>query len=156
MARPQTHLLRLSDSEREHLEGFVRSRKGEYGLVRRAQIILLSGQGVPGSHIAKTLQLTSATVLHWRKRYLKYGFPGLTDAPRSGRPRSLEDEAIQSLVEKTLEGKPKGQTHWSTRSAAKASGISKSHVQRLFTLFGLQPHRSKTFSRLDSGKLSAG
>lgn len=146
MSRPLKHLLRLSDSEREHLESFVRSRKGEHGLVRRCQIVLLSAQGVPGSHIAKTLQLTSATVLHWRKRYLQYGFPGLTDAPRSGRPRSLEDEAIQALVQKTLKDKPKGQTHWSTRSAAQATGISKSHVQRLFSLFGLQPHRSKTFS----------
>ena len=146
MGRPQTHILKLSNSDREQLEALVRSRKGENGLVRRARIILLSADGVPGSHIAEELHLTSATVLHWRKRYLKFGFPGLTDAPRSGRPRSVEDEAIQALVQKTLKEKPKGQTHWSTRSAAQATGISKSHVQRLFSLFGLQPHRSKTFS----------
>jgi putative transposase len=146
MARPQTHILNLSASDREQLEALVRSRKGEHGLVRRARIILLSADGVAGSHIAEELQLTSATVLHWRKRYLKFGFPGLTDAPRSGRPRSVEDEAIQALVQKTLKEKPKGQAHWSTRSAAQATGISKSHVQRLFSLFGLQPHRSKTFS----------
>lgn len=146
MGRPQSHILQLSDSEREQLETIARSRKEEHGLVRRATILLLFSQGIPGSHIAAQLKLTSATVLHWKKRYLRFGFAGLTDAPRSGRPRTLEDKAIQNLVHKTLQEKPKGQTHWSTRTAAKASGISKSHVQRLFTLFGLQPHRSKTFT----------
>lgn len=73
MARPRTHILKLSDSDREQLETHVRSRKGAHGLVRRARIILLSADGVPGSHIAEELHLTSATVLHWRKRYLKFG-----------------------------------------------------------------------------------
>lgn len=36
-------------------------------------------------------------------------------------------------------------THWSVRSAAQATGISKSQVARYFNLFGLQPHRSKSF-----------
>ena len=34
-------------------------------------------------------------------------------------------------------------THWSVRSVAAETGISKSSVQRHFQLFGLQPHRSE-------------
>ncbi len=42
--------------------------------------------------------------------------------------------------------KPKdGSTHWSVRTAAAESGISKSSVQRYFQLFGLKPHRTESF-----------
>jgi len=44
-----------------------------------------------------------------------------------------------------VQSKPAHATHWSVRSAAAASGISKSTVGRYFALFGLQPHRSKGF-----------
>lgn len=45
----------------------------------------------------------------------------------------------------TLETKPKGATHWSTRSLAKKLGLSQTMVSRIWRAFGLQPHRSKTF-----------
>ena len=48
-------------------------------------------------------------------------------------------------MQKALETKPKDGTHWTVRSFADASGLSKSTVQRYFHLFGIQPHRSKSF-----------
>ncbi|NEV03379.1 helix-turn-helix domain-containing protein, partial [Bradyrhizobium uaiense] len=36
-------------------------------------------------------------------------------------------------------------THWSVRAIAKETGIAKSTVHRLFQLFGLQPHRTRSF-----------
>ena len=44
-----------------------------------------------------------------------------------------------------LHSRPAAATHWSVRSVAAESGISKSTVARYFALFGLQPHRSKSF-----------
>jgi putative transposase len=44
-----------------------------------------------------------------------------------------------------LKSTPEAGTHWTIRSAAAASGLSKSTVGRMFQLFGVQPHRSKTF-----------
>jgi putative transposase len=41
--------------------------------------------------------------------------------------------------------KPKAATHWSVRAIAKETGIAKSTVHRLFQLFGLQPHRTRSF-----------
>jgi len=38
-----------------------------------------------------------------------------------------------------------GSTHWSVRSVADETGISKTSVHRYFKLFGLQPHRSEHF-----------
>ena len=64
---------------------------------------------------------------------------------RSGRPRTVEDEAVAELITKTLARKPKAATHWSVRAIAKETGIAKSTVHRLFQLFGLQPHRTRTF-----------
>src|SRR5512134_3234605 len=40
---------------------------------------------------------------------------------------------------------PAAATHWSTRSLAKATGVSISTVQRIWRAFSLQPHRSETF-----------
>ena len=48
-------------------------------------------------------------------------------------------------MQKALAERPEGATHWSTRSFARKTALSKSTVQRYFTLFGIQPHRSRTF-----------
>ena len=49
------------------------------------------------------------------------------------------------MVTTTLETMPAAATHWSTRSMAKASGLSISTVHRIWRAFSLQPHRSETF-----------
>src|SRR5690606_18403421 len=49
------------------------------------------------------------------------------------------------LINTALRRKPSGKTHWSRRSLAEQTGLSKSTVHRYLTLFGLQPHRSKSF-----------
>jgi transposase len=69
----------------------------------------------------------------------------LTDAPRSGAPRRIDDIAVATVVTRTLEAVPAEATHWSTRSMAKAGGLSVSTVGRIWRAFGLQPHRSETF-----------
>ena len=49
------------------------------------------------------------------------------------------------MVNTALQSKPRGKTHWSRRGLAAETGLSKSTVHRYMTLFGLQPHRSKSF-----------
>ena len=44
-----------------------------------------------------------------------------------------------------LSSKPAGETHWSVRSLAEATHLSKSSVQRYLHLFGVQPHRTTSF-----------
>src|SRR3954470_2957211 len=63
------------------------------------------------------------------------------DAARRARSATTRSK----LVVKTLEEKPTGATHWSTRDMAKASGVSASSVQRIWRAFSLQPHRTETF-----------
>jgi len=81
----------------------------------------------------------------WRKRYLQHGIGGMYAEKPRARPRSHADEQVAKLMRRALNSKPKDATHWSVRSFAKASGVSKSMVQRYFALFCIQPHRSKSF-----------
>lgn len=70
---------------------------------------------------------------------------GLYDEPRPGRPRSISDEQVAELINTTLQTTPEGATHWSCRTLAKQTGVSKSTVQRVWSAFGLKPHRTESF-----------
>jgi putative transposase len=113
-------------------------------LVARAKVVLWSSEGESNSQIAARLHWTKATVGKWRQRFLQYRLPGLYDELRPGRPRTIEDEQIAALLKRTLSRKPTSGTHWTVREAARASGISKSTVHRLFQAFALQPHRTRS------------
>jgi putative transposase len=137
--------LELSAEEREQMQAIASSRSLPHGLVRRAKIILLSAEGMPNSAIAQKLGLRGGTVGKWRSRYLEGGVQGLHDELRPGRPRSISDEEVAALVQKTLRTRPQGATHWTVRSAAKGASLSKSTVHRIWRAFGLQPHRQRHF-----------
>ena len=56
--------------------------------------------------IAQRLGTTVQTVSKWRRRYQTYRLAGLTDAPRTGRPRSVDDEQVQHIVDKVRQSRP--------------------------------------------------
>lgn len=70
---------------------------------------------------------------------------GLFDEPRVGRPRKITDEQVEQVVVRTLEEKPKGRTHWSTRQMAERAGLSHSTVGRIWQAHGLKPHIVRGF-----------
>ena len=143
--RPKAPLT-LSDEVKQHLESIANSRSLPYAQVRRAQIILLSAQGQTNTQIAKQVGLTISMVGLWRKRFITQGLMGLYDQPRPGAPRSINDDQIAQLIQKTLDTQPKTATHWTCRSIAKETQLSKSTVQRIWRAFNLQPHRQKHFT----------
>lgn len=65
------------------------------------------------------------------------------------RPRTITDEKVGEVIEKTLREKPSGATHWSTTLMAKETGLNAMAVSRIWRAFGLKPHR------LDTLKLSS-
>ena len=143
--RPKAELV-LSSEERVQLQAFARSRSLPAALSNRARIILSSAEGEPNNSIAARLKLTKATVGKWRSRFLERRIAGLYDDMRPGKPRTIDDERVSQLIKTTLHTKPAdGSTHWSVRTVAAETGISKTSVQRYFQLFGLQPHRSDAF-----------
>jgi putative transposase len=140
-----SRVVTLDEVQRQQLEAFARSRSLSHGLVLRAKIILAAANGEQSGKIAQKLHISRHTVGMWRGRFVERGIEGLYDEYRSGRPRSIEDEQISQLVKKTLRSKPRGATQWSCREMADATGISKSTVQRVWSTFGLKPHRQESF-----------
>lgn len=143
--RPKKAEIVLLDHERAELQALAHSRSLPHSIVRRAQMILMSADGMNNASIAEHFDMSRPIVGFWRKRYLTQGIAGLYDESRPGRPRSYQDEQVADLLNKVLQEQPKVATHWSVRLAASETGISKSTVQRYLHLFGVQPHRSKSF-----------
>ncbi len=115
-------------------------------LVQRAKIIQLASQGVLNQDIAKRLNISRPTVQLWRERFLALRLTGLEkDAPRPGRFPKISQEKVTAIVNATLHTTPPDATHWSTRSMAKAQGVSNATVQRIWKEHNLKPHLVKTF-----------
>ena len=138
--------LEVSSGARAELESLVRSRSLPAGLVRRARIVLLSADGLDNKAIAEQVHTSRQTVGKWRERFRTQGLMGLYDERRPGKPRSIPDDEVMALIQRTLDTKPAdGSTHWSCRSMADATALSKSTVHRVWAAFSIQPHRQKNF-----------
>jgi len=144
LGRPKKPLV-LSANDKEQLRGIAQSRALPNGIVRRARMVLLSAGGMRNTQIAAQMGTSVALVSFWRRRYRQHGVTGLHDELRPGRPRTHDDDRIAALINKALKTKPKAATHWTVRSLSAETGISKSAVHRYIGLFGLQPHRTKSF-----------
>jgi transposase len=107
--------------------------------------VLACANGKSNSTVAEELRLTRQTIGKWRRRFLLERLEGLHDEQRPGAPRKISDEQVERMIVKTLEEAPADATHWSTRSMAKAVGMSQATVLRIWRAFGLQPHRVETF-----------
>jgi len=102
--------------------------------------------GASGREIQQRLRTSNQTVCALRKRFLKGGVEGLFDERRPGAPRKIGDEDIERVMVATLERRPEGATHWSTRMMAKKLGFSQSAISRIWRAFGLKPHRASTYT----------
>jgi transposase len=96
--------------------------------------------------IADELNLSRPTGQLWRDRFLALRLVGLEkDAPRPGRIPKIPQGKVAAVVEATLHSTPENATHWSARSMAKAQGISRMAVQRIWNQYNLKPHLVETF-----------
>lgn len=137
--------LMVAEADRNKLQQLTRRAKTNQNMALRARIIIECADGHSNKMVANKLDITPQTVGKWRTRYFENGLEGLLDQPRPGAPRSITDDAVERVIELTLETMPKDATHWSTRSMAKASGLSQTAVARIWRAFALQPHRTETF-----------
>jgi transposase len=135
----------LTVDERETLERRARRAKTAQAVAQRARLILGCAAGRTNTVVAHELRLTKQTVGKWRGRFLARRLDGLLDDPRPGAPRTITDAQVERVLTRTLETTPADATHWSTRSMAQASGLSRSAVHRIWRAFALQPHRTETF-----------
>ena len=107
--------------------------------------MLACADGLANGRVAGQLGVTRQTVGKWRNRFAADRLEGLSDEPRPGAPRKIGDDVVERVVTTTLEATPRGATHWSSRGMAKKLGLSHMTVARIWSAFGLQPHRSEKF-----------
>jgi transposase len=138
--------LALTPKDRAALDALVRSPKTPQKVVFRALVILGAAEGTSNNQLAQKLSTSRPTILKWRDRFARAGVEGLLkDAPRPGRKKRIADEKEAAIVEATLHSKPANATHWSVRTMARAQGVSRATVHRIWQAYGLQPHRVETF-----------
>ena len=136
----------LSESNREQLENWVRAQFTPQHVVLRSRILLMAADGQQDLEIAGELDINRHTPALWRKRFHTAGLAGVweTQAGR-GRKVSFTQDKIATMIEATLQTKPKGSTHWSCRTLARAHRVSKNTVNRLWQAYNLKPHLTRTF-----------
>jgi transposase len=113
----------LSPDERAYLERQVRRHRAARSLSERCRVILRCADGLPSKSVASELGFHEHTVGKWRRRFLKDRIEGLLDEARRGRPRTIDDDQVAAVIERTLRSTPKDATHWSIRSMATRPGF---------------------------------
>jgi DNA-binding CsgD family transcriptional regulator len=133
----------LTDVQRKQLKRWAMGRSTPYRLVVRAHIVLLAADGHSDRKIARSLRVNPLTVARWRSRFILLGADGLSnDAPRLGPKSGLPPGVVETVLERTLSAPPTG-GRWSTRSMARAVGVSHSSVRRIWAAHGIRPNESR-------------
>ena len=104
-------------SEQQQIQQWISAHGTPQQVALRCRIVLASSQGLSDVAIAKQFSINRKTVILWRKRFAQQRLDGLwAIAPGRGR------KPVTSLVDATLQTKPKGMTHWSCFSARTPCG----------------------------------
>ena len=147
--------IELTDDERAVLTKWSRGRSTPARVVLRAKIVLAAAAGRENKDIAQDLSCTRRTVGTWRNRFLEGRLAAIEqDAPRGGRPAAVRSKKEAEIVRKTTQETPPNATQWSTRTMARAIGVSKATVQRVWRDNGLKPHRIRTFKLSNDPKFA--
>jgi transposase len=137
--------IELSGDEESRLRSVLRTPSASQQQALRARIVLRAAEGATNTQIAAEVGVSLPTVGLWRRSFSERGLEGLADAPRSGRPRQIDDDEVQRVLARTLDPPSDGSTHWSVRRLAAATGLSPTTVHRIWREHKLKPHQVRSF-----------
>jgi transposase len=136
----------LKPPDRRRLNALARDRNSPHKHVWRAEIVLLSADGIGTNEIMRRTGKSKTCVWRWQERFMEAGYNGLLhDKTRPSRIPPLGSNITERVVALTQTDPPTEATHWTSVMMAKVVGISASSVQRIWRAHGLQPHRVKQF-----------
>ncbi|MDA2933564.1 IS630 family transposase [Acidobacteria bacterium AH-259-D05] len=138
-------IVELTAEEEQELQRRVRATTSSQRDSLRARIVLLRSEGYKQESVARKLGVSVACVCKWSQRFDQQGLEGLTDKPGRGRKPSLPIEKVEQIVVKATQPPPGSRKRWSTRSMAKAVGVSHHSVHQIWKHNDLKPHLTRTF-----------
>ena len=144
MARAASAIELSGDEERE-LRALLRGPSVSQQQALRARIVLRAAEGATNTQIAAEAGVSLPTVGLWRRNFNERRLEGLADAPRSGRPRTVDDDEVAGVLAMTLQPPPDGTTQWSVRRLAAATGVAPTTVHRIWRDHKLKPHQVRSF-----------
>jgi hypothetical protein len=104
-------VIELSENEERELRAVLLRPSVSQQQALRARIVLRAAEGATNTQIAAEAGVSLPTVGLWRRSFSERRLDGLADAPRSGRPRTIDDDEVQRVLAMTLETPPDGSTH---------------------------------------------
>ena len=135
----------LSKSAQQQLREWASAHGTPQQVALRCQIVWAAAAGQSDSSVAQPCPVNRKTVRLGRTRFAQQGWPRVWEmAPGRGRKPSYGPEKVQSIIDTTLQSKPRGRTQWSCRSLAQHMGVSKSTVNNIGRSHHLKPQRVKT------------
>lgn len=135
----------LTDELKQELRQRVAAGGTPQGQCQRLRIVLAASEGKTNDQISLELNVCVPAVRKWRGRFAQLGVEGLTDRPRSGKPRTY-DEAFRQRVLATLEQPPpSGQSAWDGATVAAHLGVSDDAVWRLLRKEGICLQRQRSW-----------
>jgi len=136
--------LALTPEQRRALEAVAGRPTAARRDCQRARAVLCRADGLSQSRTAAEVGLSRASVVKWERRFRESGTAGLADAGGRGRKPSIAPEVRERIIVGATRPPP-NRGRWSARSMAKAAGVSKATVQRLWSANGIKPHLTRTF-----------
>jgi len=145
-AMAQTVWIFLSADDRARLAAIIVDRNRLQKHIQRAQIILHSAERGTVVDVANGTGASRPSVWRWQQRFAEEGVDGLLrDKTRKPGKAPLSAKTVAKILSLPCSEPPGQATHWTGRMVAKATGVSLTAVQRLWTAYKLQPHRLRTF-----------
>lgn len=144
----------LSQNARTDLQTAARAHSTPPSLALRARIVFRAAELDRPTNLTIGHELGGAnlTVGQWRRRYLDLGLPGLQDAMRSGRPRTIASPTrvqVISVASTWPQAQDRTVTRWTLDEivatlleALHTDAISRSSLWRILQDVDLKPHKS--------------
>lgn len=108
----------LSAQEQPYLERQVRRHRVARSLSGRCRATLRCADGLPSKSVATELVIHEHAIGKWRRRFLNDRCNGSLHEVRPGRPRTINDDEVAAVIERTLRTTPVDATQWPISSMA--------------------------------------
>jgi transposase len=149
-------VVEVSAADRKRLAAIVADRNSPQKHAWRAEIVLLTADGLGTTEIMRRTGKAKTAVWRWQERFMRAGVDGLLrDKTRPSRIPPLPTATAEQIVALTLAEPPGETTHWTADAMAEAVGVSASSVRRIWRAHGLQPHRIRRFKLSNDPQFAA-